>query len=294
MRNIFSYIVYALLWLMSLLPFWLLYIISDFNYIILAYVIRYRKKVIDTNLKNSFPDKTEKERAVIRRDFYHHICDYAIETFKVLNMSEKTIMKRCVVKNPELLDKYYDSGESVLSIMGHYCNWEWLSGYPLWDNRVSFLPIYKPLHNKVMDKLFFNIRSHFGAIPIPKKAVLRSMVTNIRDKNVIMMGFVGDQTPTKKNIQYWTNFLNQDTPVFMGVEKIARKFDIPVFYIKINKVKRGYYVIELELVCESPKETEPYEITEKHTRILEKEIMANPAYWLWSHKRWKHNRINKQ
>lgn len=292
MRFFFSYVIYAFVWLLSFLPFRVLYIISDFNYFVLAYLIRYRRNVIDNNLKNAFPEKTDKERADIRRAYYHHLCDYFIETLKFLNMSEKSIMKRCSVENIDEIARFHRDGKSVACIMGHYCNWEWVCSYPLWDTIPQFLPIYKPLHNKVMDKLFINIRSNFGASPIAKKMVLRSIINNKRDGIVSMIGFVGDQTPTKKNIRYWTNFLNQDTPIFLGVEKIARKFDLPVAYVKMNKVKRGYYSIEFELICESSKNTNEFEITEKHTRILEKQIKENPAYWLWSHKRWKHKREN--
>lgn len=290
MKLFLSYIVYFFVWLISFMPFWMLYIISDLNYLILSYLIRYRRSVINTNLKNSFPNKTDKERSKIRRAYYHHLCDYFIETIKVLHMGKKSMMKRCHVVNIDEIARFTKEGRSVACIMGHYCNWEWVGSYPLWDSIPQFTPIYKPLHNKVMDKLFINIRSRFGAFPVEKKKVLRSIINNKRAGIVSVMGFVGDQTPTRKNIRYWTNFLNQDTPVFLGVEKIARKFDMPVFFVKMNKLKRGHYSIELELICESSKDTKEFEITEKHTRILENHIKENPAYWLWSHRRWKHKK----
>lgn len=290
MQTIISYILYGTIWLISLLPLRLLYIISDFNYLLLAYIIRYRRKVIDNNLKNSFPDKSNKERAAIRKEFYKHLCDYTVETFKLLNMSKKEILKRCIDKNPEVMSKFFDEGRSVVGILGHYGNWEWLSSYPLINSKPKFLPIYKPLHNKLMDKMFFELRSHFGAEPLKKKDVLRCLISNKKEGNITLTGFIGDQTPTKTNIKYWTKFLNQDTPIFLGVEKIARKLNYPVVFVSMQKVKRGHYEVHTQLISENPKDTAEFEITEAHTRLLEKSIQDNPAYWLWSHKRWKHKK----
>lgn len=290
MSNFFSYLTYGVLWLISFLPFCLLYIISDILYFLVACVIRYRRTVIDTNLRNSFPEKTDVERAKIRRDFYHHLCDTFLETYKLLHISEKQMKKRCKFNNPDFADKYFDQDKGVVAIMGHYGNWEWISALPLWNDKFTFLPIYKPLHNKIMDRLYFNIRSKLGCEPLAKNDVLRTMVRHKVDGNATLTGFIGDQTPKSKNIQYWTNFLNQDTPIFIGVEKIARKLNQPVYYTRMSKVKRGYYEVDVELITETPKKTAEFEITEIHSRILEKDIKANPAYWLWSHRRWKHSK----
>lgn len=290
MRNLFSYLTYGLLWLLSFLPFRLLYVISDILYFFIACVIRYRRNIIDNNLRNSFPDKTDKERTKIRRDFYHHLCDLFLETYKLLHISEKEIKRRCKFNNPNFADDFFDEGKSVVAIMGHYGNWEWISALPLWNDKFTFLPIYKPLHNKIMDKMYLDIRSKLGCRPLAKNDVLRAMMKHKVDKNATLTGFIGDQTPKSKNIHYWTNFLNQDTPIFIGVEKIARKFNQPVYYTRITKIKRGYYEVDVELITENPKDTDEFQITEIHTRMLEKDIKANPAYWLWSHKRWKHSR----
>jgi KDO2-lipid IV(A) lauroyltransferase len=259
-------------------------------YFLVAHVIRYRKKVIDNNLKNSFPDKTIQERNKIRRDFYHHLCDIFFETYKLLHISDEQMKKRCKFNNPHFADKFFEDGKGVVAIMGHYGNWEWISALPLWNDKFTFLPIYKPLHNKVLDKMYIEIRSKLGCKPLAKKDVLRTMMRHKVDSNPTLTGFIGDQTPTPRNIHYWTNFLNQDTPIFIGVEKIARKFNQPVYYTKMTKIKRGYYEVDVELITENPKEMSEFEITEIHSRILEKDIIANPAYWLWSHKRWKHSR----
>lgn len=290
MTNIFSYFIYGLLWLISLLPFRILYFFSDTFYFLVRYVFRYRRKVIDMNLKNSFPEKTEKERHIIRNNFYHHFCDTIFETIKLLNMSEQCIKKRCKFKNPDFADDFFDKERGVVIVSGHFCNWEWASSFPVWNKKCDFLPIYKPLHNKVLDKMYIKMRSRFGGQPLPKKDTLRVMIKEKLDMKSSMTCFVGDQTPTKNNIHYWTDFLNQDTPVFIGVERIAKKLDQPVYYSNLSKIKRGYYEVGMHLICDKPKEMAEFAITEIHTRMLERDILANPAYWLWSHKRWKHSR----
>lgn len=289
-RTFFSYINYGLIWFISLLPLWFLYIISDILYFILYYVVGYRRKVVYTNLRNSFPEKSEEELKAIGKKFFHHLCDLSVETFKLLNMSEKSIMRRCVYKNPEVFDKYFDDGKNVMVVLGHYCNWEWLSCFSLWNNRPVFLPIYKPLHNKVMDKMYYNIRSSFGALPLAKDNTLRTMIKYKREKKPTLTCFIADQTPNKYNLNYWTEFLNQDTPVLVGTGRIAKKMGQVVVYAHMKKIKRGYYEVEMYPICENPEETTEQEITERHTRELERIIRETPEYWLWSHRRWKHKR----
>jgi KDO2-lipid IV(A) lauroyltransferase len=290
MTNLVSYLIYGLVWLISLLPFRILYFFSDVFYLLVCYVIRYRKAVIEINLKKSFPEKTDEERVKIQHDFYHHFCDTIFETIKLLNISEKSIKRRYKFSNPDFADEYFDNKDGVVIILGHFCNWEWAASFPIWNEKCDLLPIYKPLHNEILDKMFINMRSRFGGQPLPKKNTLRVMIKAKEDRRPSMTCFIGDQTPTKHNINYWTNFLNQDTPIFIGVERIARKLDQPVYYSTLAKIKRGYYEVGMQLICEKPKETAEFEITETHTRMLERDIIAHPAYWLWSHKRWKHSR----
>ena len=289
MTRLFSYLAYAFFRLLSFLPLWLLYIFSDFVFFIIYRIIAYRKKVVNQNLRNSFPEKSSEEIRKIRKEFYHHFCDTFIETIKLWRISEEEILRRCVLKNPDFFKPYKAQGKSVIAVTGHYANWEWLSSFAL-HNVGDFLPIYKPLHNKVIDKMYINIREKLGSKTLAKNDTLRTMIGHKNQGHFTVTAFIGDQTPNKKNLQYWTNFLNQDTPILQGAERIAKKLDQAVVYCKMTKLKRGYYEYEFIPITDNPKETEENGITERHTRLLEDIINENPSYWLWSHKRWKHKR----
>ena len=287
----FSYILYGLVWLISFLPFRVLYIIADINYVLLYYVSRYRREVVRTNLCNSFPEKSLKEIVAIERKYYKHMADLSVELYKLWHMSEAAIRKRCVFRNTELPQKYFDEGRSVIGVLGHYGNWEWMSSYSLWMPReFDFFTLYKPLHNAVADKMMIRLRSRFGAKPVPKNDILRRIVENKRNGRLFLAGFIGDQTPNRANLNFWMEFLNQDTPILVGTEKIARKFGLPVISLKMRKVRRGYYEVDFVDVCSDPGQLEPGELTRIHTRLLERYIREVPELWLWSHKRWKHTR----
>lgn len=289
MQTVLSYIVYGFLRLISYLPLAVLYLVSDLVYFIIYHIIGYRKKVVYNNMKNSFPEKTEKELNEIQREFFKHFCDTFVETIKLWTVSEKEIRKRCHFLNPDLFDRYEKENKSIVAILGHYGNWEWMTSYSAWKN-FNFLPIYKPLHNKVFDKMYIEIREHFGAKTLRKKDTLRTMLAYKRKNEFTITAFIGDQTPNRKNLHYWTNFLNQDTSILQGTERIAKKLDQAIVYVYMRKIKRGYYEVEFIPLFDNPKETEENEITEKHTRVLEEIIQKDPAYWLWSHKRWKHKK----
>lgn len=243
------------------------------------------------NLARSFPEKSLRERKDIERRFYRHLSDFFVEFFKPWHMSAKEIRKRCVFKHAEVLQRYYDQERPVIGVMGHYGNWEWMTSYALLLNpAVSFYTLYKPLHNRVLDKMMLRIRSRFGAKPIPRNDVLRVIVRDLQAKRVFLAAFIGDQTPNVYNLNFWTTFLNQDTPVLLGTEKIATKFNIPVISLTTRKVRRGYYEVEFVNLYENPGDLNPGALTELHTRYLEEQIRQYPEYWLWSHRRWKHHR----
>ncbi len=289
MTQIISYLLYIFCRLLSFLPLRVLYIFSNLIFFIAYRILAYRKDIVIKNLKNSFPEKSSKEIHKISKDFYRHFCDTFVETLKLWHISKDEILKHCVCKNPDFLMKYKEQNKSIIAITGHYGNWEWLSSLAIYDIG-TFLPIYKPLHNKVFDKMFISIREQFGAQTLPKKDTLRTMFKHKSQGNFTVTAFIGDQTPNGNNLHYWTNFLNQDTPILQGAERIAKKLDQAVVYCKMTKVKRGYYEYQFIPITDNPKETEENYITESHTRILEEIINENPAYWLWSHKRWKHKR----
>jgi len=289
MIKFLSYIVYGLVRLISYLPFSVLYIFSDIVFFFVYYILRYRRKVITENLNNSFPEKSDEEIHKIRKEFYSHFCDTFIETVKLWTISKEEMKKRCKFLNPEIFDRYKEMNKNVITILGHYGNWEWLTSFAIWRD-ANYLPVYKPLHNKVFDQMFLKIRKRFGAIPVAKDDTLRTMIRYRNEEKLSATVLIGDQTPKKKSISYWTKFLNQDTPILIGTERIAKKLDQAVVFIKMNKIKRGYYEVDLIPLFDNPKETAEHEISEKHTRVLEDIIKENPAYWLWSHKRWKHKK----
>lgn len=287
----FSYLTYGLIWLISCLPLWVLYFFSDILYVILYYIVRYRRRVVHENLLRSFPEKSEGERRRIGRKFYSNLCDTFIESYKPWHMSTKSMMRRCVFKRTEILQKYYDQGKSVIGVLGHYGNWEWMASYALWQPQdVDFFTLYKPMHNKIIDRMMVKIRSRFGAIPVPRDEVLRKIVRNRQDGRLFLAGFIADQTPNSNNLNFWMDFLNQDTPVLLGTEKIATKFNLPVISLHMRKLKRGYYEVEFVDLCEDPTCLPAGELTIRHMRVLEEQIRNAPEYWLWSHKRWKHER----
>lgn len=285
-----SFILYYLfLKPLSLLPLWVLYRISDFFYFVIYYIVKYRKKVVFQNLKNSFPTKSNKEIEAIAKEFYSHFCDLIIESLKYFSMSEKQLRRRYEIVNPQFFEPYAKQNKNIILTAGHYGNWEWLAvSLPFHCPKHLILGIYKPLKNKFFNKKMYISRSKTGLKLISPREVPAAFE---KHKNILnASAFLTDQTPSNPLQCYWTNFLNQDTPVLFGTEKFAVRYNYPVIFGYITKIKRGYYKIEYKLVCENPSETKKYDITEKHTRMLEENIVNAPAYWLWSHRRWKHNR----
>lgn len=280
-----SYIGIFFLYLLSLLPFWFLYLISDLLYILVYYVVRYRRNVVKQNLQNAFPEKSVEERERIERKFYHHFCDLVVETVKTISISPEQLSKRIVATNPDLANKVLSSDRKVIAVAGHYCNWELLALGITSITKKKFLIIYKPLTNKVFDRFFINTRSRFRGIPVAMKLVLRKMVELKNEP--FMTVLLGDQTPVRHEATYFTNFLNQPTPVFLGVEKMAKSFDCEVYFCDMRKVKRGYYTYTAVPLIQDAKAAGPYEITKAHVQYLEQVIREVPEYWLWSHRRWK-------
>jgi KDO2-lipid IV(A) lauroyltransferase len=284
------YLVLPFLYLISLLPFPLLYLVSDGFYVLLYYVVGYRKKVVLENLRKSFPEKSEKEIQRTCKDFYHYLCDLFLETFKTLTISKKSMLRHCSFSagSQDVFDRLATEKKSVVLVMGHLGNWEWAGNTFSILCKQQLYVIYHPLSNRQFDKLIYDMRSRFGTKLIAMRETYREMAAN---KSIVSAtAFIADQTPSPEGA-YWTTFLNQDTPVFQGTEKIARKLNYPVVYACIKRIKRGYYQIHAEVLCENPKDTRDGEISELHTKRLEKDIIAQPEIWLWSHRRWKHKKL---
>lgn len=287
MQALIFYVCYPVIYAVSLLPFAALYKLSDVLYFLLK-LSGYRKKVILNNLKNSFPEKSSAEIEFIANAYYRYLCDLILETLKTLNMSEEESRKRCVFHKPGWLDEMYKDRQSFIIVMGHYGNWEWAGPSFTLNTNYQLIVIYRPLSNSYFENMMCSMRTRFGTKITPVNLTLRDMVAN--RQNITATAFIADQTATKKNA-YWTEFLNQDTAVFTGPEKLAVKFNYPVIYMNVQRPKRGYYEVFPELLFSSPKDTKENEISEGFMNRLEKEIMKDPTLWLWSHRRWKHKRV---
>ena len=280
-------IFYILILPISLLPHSVLYLISDIIYLIIYKIIGYRKGIVLTNLNNSFPDKSKQELENIMSDFYRHFCDIIMESLKGFTISEKEISKRLVIKNPELSNKYANKGKSIIFVGGHYNNWEICAqAFALYSNH-KCVGIYKPLSNQFLNKKLIASRSRYGLNLVSMKQSKKSFEESNEAKAIV---FGSDQNPSNPNKAYWLQFLNQDTAVLFGAEKYAKEYNWPVVYVSICKVKRGYYEVEYSLITDSPTKQSHGKITEDFTKRLEHDIITQPQYWLWSHKRWKHKR----
>ncbi len=283
------YFLRALTWFIQLFPLRLHYVMSDLIFLLICYVIRYRRKVVYTNLTKSFPEKSKREIRSIARKFYRHFCDSFIETLYFDRISENEIKKRLTLLDQEILEKYLVEGRPVILALGHYNNWEWNCSWPLNSDYKGYV-IYKRLTNKSFNLFYYNMRARFGIVPLERADTYRQLIADQNNGKASASAFLMDQTPRKHEIQYWTTFLNQETAVLTGTEKVARKLDAAVLFCHVRKLKRGYNRLEFSVIAEHAKDTAPFEITENATRKIEEMIVGRPELWLWSHKRWKHKR----
>lgn len=239
------------------------------------------------NITNSFPNKSEDELKTLQKKILRYFCDMLFETLKTLTISKANMIEHCKFSNEtyKLFNDYAAKKQNVIIVMGHYANWEWAGNTFGISCKQQLYVIYHPLSNKNFEKLIVRMRSRFGTKLIAMKDTFRFTLNN--KKELSATAFIADQTPPANNA-YWTKFLNQDTPIFKGTEKIAQKLNYPIVYASLRKIKRGYYEIDAEVLHENPSQAQENEITELHTRRLEKDILACPELWLWSHRRWKH------
>jgi KDO2-lipid IV(A) lauroyltransferase len=265
---------------------WVLYIKSDVLSFLIYHIIGYRKKVVFSNLKLAFPEKTDKERRIIARKFYRHLCDIIFETIKNITISEKEIRKRYKFENLELLDGLYDNHKSILLLCAHYANWEW-SGILVKQIKHEGLAVYKKLDNDSFDKLVKKIRGRYGGEIVSNRKIVQVLFRHAQEKIKTLTVILADQTPKPGAFKHRDTFMNIDVPVFTGSEELAKKLDFASVYLKVEKVKRGYYSARFVLLAENPKEFEDYKITRMFLNEIEKQIQTAPEYYLWSHKRWK-------
>ena len=290
--NFLVYIIlYPFIWIISKSSFRLIYLFSDFLYIILYHVISYRKKLVRKNLALAFPEKTLSERKIIESKYYKHLSDLFLESFKSLNISEVDIKKRYSFKNIELLDELYKKKRNIILMGGHYASWEWFFIIDrLTDYKIN--AIYKKLSNKYFDSLIKKIRSKYNGNLISTKNTFKEILKNTKLKGLNIYGFASDQSPKKNKATYWNNFLNNLVPFHTGAEIIAKKYDMAVVYMNVEKVKRGYYLASFELITDKPKKYKDFKITEDFIKLLENQIFKAPEYYTWTHNRFKHRKTN--
>lgn len=293
MNKVLYYIWYPLTWLISWLPISILYKLSNILYCFIS-IVGYRKKVILKNLKKAFPDKSDKWRKKLLHKFYRHLCDLFVETMKLQHISDKEIFKRITFSNLDVINRATENGKDVIAVLGHYGNWEWVPAINMHISANGY-SVYRPLKNRLFDQYMLELRSRFGSKNVPMKKTLR-LVAGLKKQNQrFVLGLIADQSPARSEIQYWTNFLTQPTPILLGPEKMAKMINGQVVYFKVTKPRRGYYHVEVIPWKGNPQTANEHEITEWHVRLLEQSIQERPELWLWSHKRWKYqNRYKEQ
>lgn len=284
------YIAFYLLMALAWLPLGVLYLLGDLLWPVVYHVVRYRRRVVETNLRNAFPEKSERERRRIARAYYRHMVDLLMEALYNLRTTPPQIKRHYRIVNREVVDRHYEQGRSVVLLSAHYNNWEYMVA------GINMLLLHhgvgvgKPLEDKKIGALITRRRSRYGDEIVDQSNVRQVMDYYHKHHVPCAYMMLCDQSPNSKKRCWWTTFLHQDTGVIFGAEHFAKKYDMPVFYYDVKKVKRGYYEVTLRLITETPCETEKGEITEKYVSLLEETITRKPEFWLWSHRRWKHKR----
>ena len=287
MQLFFYILYYPLLLIVSYLPFRLLYILSDFLFFIMYYVIGYRKKVVSYNLKLALPHLTDDERKIIERKSFQHLCDMFLETMKTMSITPKQIEKRFVFKNIEVYHDLEKEGKSIALMCAHYASYEWVVSL---NNKINFkgYAIYKKISNKYFDKLIRDIRSKFKAYLIHTRESISIIEENSLNNELCLYGFASDQSPLIKPHTYWSKFLNIEVPIHTGAELLAKRFDMNVLYLKVEKVKRGHYEAYFEVLSNDARSIPDYQITDVFMKKVEEQIYAAPEFYMWTHRRFKH------
>ena len=285
MKRIAFMAVMAIVYPLSMVPLSILYVLSDLMYYCVYYFPGYRKKIVFSNLRNAFPDKSNDDLRIIAKNFYRNFCDIIIENVKLINFSREDVARRCTFSNLELVNDLCDRGKSVIMTLGHCGNWELTGLAASLAVKQHTITFYRTIKNIYFDRFSKNIRGKFGMELVPQTKA--RMMIRQEGKQPNMYIFITDQTPSNVHTSYWTRFLNQDTSIFKGAEKFAKLTGHPVLHAEIQRAQRGYYTVEFKILRESPERTTEGEITELHTRALENDIVRNPDNWLWTHRRWK-------
>ncbi len=287
MQLIAYILIYPLLWLISLLPFRLLYALSDVVCFFIYRVFGYRKSTVKGNLRLVFPDKSEEEINTITKKFYKHLCDLFLEMIKTLSISKSQLHKRFILKNPEKIKALEHSDNSSILMFGHYASYEWSI---MLQSHIDIpgLVLYKKIANSYFDNLVRRIRSKYNTELVDSKKAIGRIKELHQKKDKRMIAFLSDQSPKMRANNVWLDFMGITVPSFVGAEAVAKKYNYPIGFLKIDKVRRGHYEAEIVSLSENPIDEPDFKITEKFNRLLEEQIKAKPEYYLWTHKRWKH------
>lgn len=291
MNRLTHALLYGLLRLCAAMPFWLLYRLADLTYVLLYYVVRYRRRVVRDNLRESFPDKDSRELGRIERRFYLNFADYIFETIKLLHITDRQIEKRMTFENVDLIDGFIRNGRGVAVYFSHCGNWEWAPSVTLHTamrGQIVFGQVYRPLRDKWTDSLMLKLRSRFGSLSFPKNTVFRDIIRSSRATgHPAVVGFMSDQHPSHGDLIHVVEFLNHPTAFITGTETLARKLDMGVVYWDMHKPRRGHYHIVTRLITDRIKDEPVFSVTDRYADMLQETIRRDPSLWLWTHKRWK-------
>lgn len=282
-------LIYPFLWVVSLLPFRLLYALSDVMYIFLYRIFGYRKQTVMANLELAFPEKSHLERKRIARKFYHHLCDMILEAIKSMSIRMSDMKERFKFTNIELIHDLEKRNKSIAMMCAHYGSWEWIFILQAYTSHKTFA-IYKRLNNKYFDAMVRKIRARYDSYLITTKEAVKVLTQNKEKGLLTINGFVADQSPKKRKAFHWNTFMGIEVPMYTGAEMLSKRLDLTVVFFSVKRVKRGFYETTFQTLTETPKDFDDYEITDQFTKLVEKQIYEAPEYYLWTHKRWKHRK----
>ena len=282
-------VIYPILWVTSMLPFRLLYMVSDGLYFILYRLVGYRKKTVSENLKLVFPEKSEAERKRIEKKFYHHLCDIILEAIKSMNIRKEDMKERFKFTDIEIIKDFEKRNKSISLMCAHYGSWEWIFILQEYTSHKTFA-IYKRLNNKYFDRMIRKIRARYDTYLITTKETASVLTENKKKGLLTINGFAADQSPKKNKAYHWSKFMGIDVPVHTGAEMLSKKLDLSVVFFSVKRVKRGFYETTFKTLTEAPNNFEDYKITDQFIALVENQIYEAPEYYLWTHKRWKHRK----
>ena len=288
MQRLVFWLVYPFLLLISILPFKLFYLFSDFVYVIVYHVAGYRKKTVKENLNLVFPEKSAAEIQKITKAFYHHMVDMFLEMVKSISIPNDELKQRFAFVNVQEIQKIRDMDKSILLACGHYASYEWMNALQLYGLDYRGFGIYKKIKNRFFDQMAKDIRGRYEGVLIPTTQATKTIIANEKAGIRGVYGMVADQSPKLDRAKAWTEFLGINVPVFTGLEILSRSLDMPVVYLHVEKVKRGHYLASFKTLSYEPGKEPEYYITRRYFEELEAQIVKQPQYYLWTHKRWKH------